>query len=664
MKQAVFSFVLVIAFGIFAFSIRRFFQHLAIGKADNRTDHIGLRIKKMFTIAIGQKKLFREPLAGFMHAFIFWGFLVLLAAILEAIGEGLMPGFSIRFLGVLYQPLVFMEELFSILVLLGVITALIRRHITKPARLDYSLHAQLDATAILCAIFMIMISMIGQNAARGALTEAENGRFLSGALIPWFSSFAPETNAVLFETFWWIHILLVFGFLNYLPCSKHCHVLTSVPNVFLSSLDPPGQLKPINFEAEGVEKFGASDADDLTWKQLLDGYTCTECGRCSDSCPAHSTGKLLSPRKIMTDIRKRTEEKGRMLDRGRKNIRVLEGQKHPAEKTLLHDYISAKELFACTTCMACMEECPVMNEHVPAIVEMRRSLVLMESNFPPEVQNVFKNLETNFSPWAFPPSARTDWAEGLDIPLMAQAPDAEILFWVGCAGAFDERYKKVTKSFAGLMKKAGIRFAILGSEEKCTGDSARRLGNEYLAQMLMKENIATLNTYRVKKIVTSCPHCFNTLKNEYPQFGGTYEVLHHTEFLMNLIREGKLKVGNGDVGRITFHDSCYLGRYNNIYKQPREILQSIKGINLVEMEHSRSKAFCCGAGGGRMWMEETEGTRVNEKRTEQALTCKPGTIATACPFCLTMLEDGLKAKEAAEAVKVKDVAELLSESIR
>jgi Fe-S oxidoreductase len=436
-----------------------------------------------------------------------------------------------------------------------------------------------------------------------------------------------------------------------------------VPNVFLSSLDPPGQLKPINFEAEGVEKFGASDVEDLTWKQLLDGYTCTECGRCSDACPANSTGKSLSPRKIMTDIRKRTEEKGRMLG-GKKIVHVPEGQKDPAEKKLLHDYVTAGELFACTTCMACMEECPVMNEHVPAIVEMRRSLVLMESNFPPEVQSVFKNLETNFSPWAFPPSARTDWAEGLDIPLAAQAPDAEILFWVGCAGAFDERYKKVTKAFAGLMKKAGIRFAILGSEEKCTGDSARRLGNEYLAQMLMKENIATLNAYKVKKIVTSCPHCFNTLKNEYPQFGGTYEVLHHTEFLMSLIREGKLKAEKGNVGRITYHDSCYLGRYNGMYSEPREILQSIDGIGLVEMKHSRSKGFCCGAGGGRMWMEETEGTRVNEKRIEQALACKPDTVATACPFCMTMLEDGLKVKEASETVKVKDVAELLLDSMR
>jgi Fe-S oxidoreductase len=663
MKQIVFALVLFLSFGLFGFSIKRLFRFLAMGKAENRTDHIGLRLKKTLTIAMGQSKLFREPVAGFMHAFIFWGFIVLLAAIGEAIGQGLIPGFSLEFLGVLYQPLLFVEEFFIILVLLGVGTALVRRYIIKTPRLDYSSHAQVEATTILCTIFMIMLCMVGQNAARGALGSIDGGRFLSGLFIPLFSSFGPETNTLLYEIFWWMHILLVLGFLNYLPYSKHCHILTSVPNTFLSSLNPPGALKPINFEVEGAEKFGASDVDDLTWKQLLDGYTCTECGRCTANCPANSTGKALSPRKIMTDIRKRVDEKGKFLDGGRKPSVVPEGRKQPGEMTLLHDYVSADELFACTTCMACMQECPVMNEHVPAIVEMRRSLVLMESNFPPEVQTVFRNLETNFSPWAFPPSARTDWAEGLDIPLIGQAPDTEILFWVGCAGAFDERYKKVTKAFAGLMKKAGIRFAILGSEEKCTGDSARRLGNEYLAQMLMKENIATLNGHNVKKIVTTCPHCFNTLKNEYPQFGGTYEVVHHAEFLMSLIREGKLKAEKEDVERITYHDSCYLGRYNDIYDQPREILQSIKGVDLVEMDRSYSKGFCCGAGGGRMWMEEKEGTRVNENRAEQALACKPNTIATACPFCMTMLEDGLKTKEASETVKVKDIAELLSGAV-
>jgi Fe-S oxidoreductase len=455
----------------------------------------------------------------------------------------------------------------------------------------------------------------------------------------------------------------VLGFLNYLPYSKHAHILTSIPNVFLSSLKPKGALKSIDLEAEGVEKFGATDVEDLTWKQLLDGFTCTECGRCTASCPANITGKKLSPKKIMTDIRHRVAEKGPLLLNRDKVVKVKEGGGDPLENTLLHHYLTAEELFACTTCMACIQECPVNNEHIPAIVDLRRSLVLMESNFPPEVQVVFKNLETNFSPWAFPASNRADWAEGMNIPKMSQAKDAEILFWVGCAGAFDARYTKVTQAFAKLMQKAGIKFAILGTEEKCNGDSARRIGNEYLAQMLMKENITTLNGYNVKKIVTTCPHCFNTLKNEYPQFGGNYEVVHHTDFLLNLIHEDKLKITNEEAAKVTFHDSCYLGRYNDIYDQPREILKAIRGVNTVEMKRSKSKGFCCGAGGGRMWMEETEGKRVNVERIEEALALKPDVIGTACPFCMTMLEDGVKDKEATEIVKVKDLAEILLDAV-
>jgi Fe-S oxidoreductase len=662
-KSIVFVIVLFGALGMFAYSLRRMIKLILIGKPENRLDHLWERIKKTMMVAMGQTKLFREPVAGFMHAFIFWGFLVLLSSIFEALIEGFVPGLPFRLHGTFYDALSFCQEFFAGLVIIGVVIALYRRYILRPKRLQVDIHAQIHAAIILSTILLIMISMLGQNSARIALVADQQGKFLSAALTPILTSADLSTNRFLFETYWWIHILLVLGFLNYLPYSKHAHILTSVPNVFLTSLKPKGALKPIDLEAEGIEKFGAADVDDLTWKQLLDGFTCTECGRCSDACPANVTGKLLSPKKIMTDIRHRTAEKGPLLLDGEKAVKVAERGKHILEKTLLHHYLTAQELFACTTCMACMQECPVNNEHIPAIVDLRRSLVLMESNFPPEVQVVFKNLETNFSPWAFPASARADWAEGMNIPHMSNTNDAEILFWVGCAGAFDARYTKVTQAFATLMQKAGIKFAILGTEEKCTGDSARRIGNEYLAQMLMKDNITTLNGYNVKKIVTTCPHCFNTLKNEYPQFGGNYEVVHHTEFLMNLINEGRLKASNEEALKVTFHDSCYLGRYNDIYNQPREILTAIPGVKTLEMKRSKSKGFCCGAGGGRMWMEETEGKRVNVERTEEALRLQPDVIGTACPFCMTMLEDGVKDKEATETVKVKDLAEILLEAV-
>lgn len=664
-KNIAFLIVFLVSFGFFTYSVRRLILHLRIGKPDNRFDRPWKRLQRVAVVAFGQSKLLREPLAGLMHFFIFWGFVVLLSAVVESIGEGFVADFSLAGIlgGDLYKALVFLQELFAGLVIISVLVALWRRYIVRPKRLEVDLHGKLDATAILVTILLIMVSMIGQNAARLVEYNPElaHARFLSSTLTPFYAAMGNASAQMWYEIYWWIHIVLVLAFLNYLPFSKHLHVLTSIPNVYFSSLQPRGALKPLDLEAENVEKFGASDVEDFTWKQLLDGYTCTECGRCTASCPANTTGKLLSPRKIIVDIRRRLEEKGPLVfDEG--DVVVAEGEKNPLEKTLLHDYITPQELFACTTCMACVQECPVNIEHVDAIIEMRRNLVLMESNFPQEVQLVFRNLENNFTPWAFSAASRADWSEGLNIPRLADVQEVDVLFWVGCAGSYDARYKKVTQALSKLMQQAGVKFAILGTEEKCTGDPARRIGNEYLAQMLMKENIQTLSKYKFKKVVTSCPHCFNTLKNEYPQFGGTYEVVHHTDFLMQLVNEGRITISRATQAKITYHDSCYLGRYNEVYDQPRNILKTVPGVQVVEMPRNRSRGFCCGAGGGRMFMEEHEGKRVNIERTEEALSVQPDVIGTACPFCMTMMTDGVKAKEATDRVAVRDIAEILLEA--
>jgi Fe-S oxidoreductase len=672
-KTIVFTIIFFSAVFFFIKNVVRLISYLKVGRKEDRSDKVGTRLMRVLSIAFGQKKLLRERAAGLMHFFIFWGFVILLTAILEGILQGFGENLSLAFLGLLYSPLVFLQDCFGILVIVSVLFAFYRRNIAKVKRLEFKTHSKFDANVILGLILLIMVSMFMQNALHIALEKASGGsdtldsgaRFFSSALAFLFVSSSPGSLSTLFQIFWWIHILIVLGFLNYLPYSKHLHIGSSFFNVYFASQKPRGELTPINLDAEDIARFGAGDVEDLSWKQLLDGYTCTECGRCDSVCPANITGKPLSPRKIITDIRRRTMEKAP----------ALLAQKDPDQKHLVDTYITEDELWACTTCQACMEECPVMIEHVGSIVDMRRYLVLNESRFPQELSTAYRNMENNYAVWPVNWRDRAKWTEGYDVPIAANVNnDFDILYWVGCAGSFDARYQKVARAFVQLMKIAGLKFAILGNEEKCSGDPARRSGNEYLAQTLMKENIATLQKYNVKKIVATCPHCFNTLKNEYPDFGGNYEVIHHTQLIEELLDSGKLsrntaKADEVKKRRVTYHDSCYIGRYNGVYESPRKAIGSISDVEVVEMKRSKDKGFCCGAGGARMWMEEKTGKRVNIERTEEALSTNPDVIASACPFCMTMMTDGVKAKaedpfhrEAANVV-VKDVAELILEAI-
>lgn len=650
-------------------NVKRLISYLQLGQNENRFNNILTRVKNVLIIAIGQTKLLRDKVAGAVHAMIFWGFLVLLIAVIESIVEGLIPHGNLNWLGPIYSMITVSQDVFCIAIIVGVIWAAIRRLSGNIKRLVVSPSEQRDAMIILTLIFVIVTSLFLTNASRLGANEEYSWaiRPISGLLHPLFTN--GNFSKIVFETSWWLHILVIFGFMNYLPHSKHLHVITSIPNVYFSNLGTVNKLEKIDFEQVGLEKFGKGDIEDFTWKQLLDGMTCTHCGRCSTVCPANSTGKILDPKEIIIGLNNRTMDKAPQVLRS-KGVQDIPGVDDPSifEKVLIGDYISNEALWQCTTCMACVQECPVMIEHVPAIIDMRRWQVMMQSDFPVQLQPAFQNIENNFTPWAFSNSERSDWTQGTKVKSMESATKNEIenldvLFWVGCAGSYDDRYKKVTKAFAEIMDIAEVNYRILGTEEKCTGDPARRAGNEYLASSMIQMNVETLNNYNVKKIVTSCPHCFNTLLNEYPDFGGKYEVIHHTAFIEDLIKEGRIKGLNEMQAKVTFHDSCYLGRYNNTYEPPRALINNIPGLEIIEMPRNKDKGFCCGAGGAQMFMEETEGKRINIERTEEALSTGAQVIASACPFCMTMMSDGVKTLANDSGIVVKDVAELVLEAI-
>ncbi|MEX2179927.1 MAG: (Fe-S)-binding protein [Gemmatimonadaceae bacterium] len=686
-ENVVFLFLVVIAAGFFALNVQRLVRYMRLGRPEHRGDLIWRRAWNLLRVGIAQTKILREPVAGVMHATIFWGFMVLTAGTIELLIAGVFPGFAYaRFLpAVMYHGYELSQDGFAVLVLGAIGFAYFRRLVLHPKRLEGDNVEHLDAYIILGMIGALMLTYL---LAGGFLAVARPGsvaeaRVASHAVGVALGGMDPDAAWIGYRVNWWVHALLVLAFLNYLPYSKHLHVASSLFNVFFSNTSWKGEravMRPMDLEAD-AEKFGASDVEDLTWKNLLDGYSCTECGRCTAACPAHITGKPLSPRKIVVNARQRLMEKGPLVTGDRMEfLRPMfvradgasAGARTPEqvlEHRLLDHYITEDELWACTSCRACVQECPVSIDQLDVINEMRRFLVLSESRFPAEVQPAFESLERNGSPWAFSQSDRANWAQGMNIPTMAEmharGERPDVLFWVGCMGSFDDRAKKITVAFARIMQACGIRFAILGQEEHCHGDPARRLGNEYLYQMLAKDTIETLNRYDVLTVVTSCPHCFHQIGNEFPQLGGNYEVIHHSSYIERLLQENRVPLRSDEGQRLTvaYHDSCYLGRYNDIYDAPRETLRrALPVVNLVEPPRTKDRGLCCGAGGGRMFMEENTGKRINVERVEELLATGADTIAVACPFCMTMMADGAKARDA--NVNVLDISEVVAERLQ
>ncbi|MBI4196831.1 MAG: (Fe-S)-binding protein [Deltaproteobacteria bacterium] len=610
--------LLIVALGLFGTTLYRWGTIFRKAKPDPRWNDFRRRFWNLLTIAFAQTKMIRGDFrAGLMHAIIFWGFLVIALRTILLFGIGFEADFGRSFLeSVAGRFYILSLPVVEGLVLLAVGYAAYRRWFVKPGRLTLSA----EGLIILVAIALLMVSDFAIDGTTGAL----------------------QTAAYFF------HIILVLAFLNYLPYGKHFHILTFLPNVFFMRTTPLGQLRNLNLEDPNATSFGMGKLEDLTWKDMLDVATCTECGRCSSVCPATNTGKILSPKQLNIDERREL----------RKGPGGQEG-----EKFLSPHLIDPEVFWSCTTCRACEEACPVGIEFVDRIVGTRRHMVLTQGVMPTEVQNTFRNMETHSNPWGLAADDRAEWCKDLGVKIFAEKPDAEYLYFVGCAGSFDDRNKRIATAFVKILQKAHVDFAILGKEECCTGDPARRIGNEYLFQTLAKQNIETMNRYKVKKILTACPHCFNTLGNEYPQFGGNYEVIHHTDFVYQLIREGRVRPVSPLPQRVTYHDSCYLGRYNGVYDAPREILKSIPGAEVVEVPLSRSNGRCCGAGGGRMWMEERVGKRVNHQRLEDLQEASPHVIASACPFCITMLRDATRDKHLEEQVQTRDVIELVAEAM-
>jgi Fe-S oxidoreductase/nitrate reductase gamma subunit len=650
--------VFAAAIALFCWSCLRRFRLILLGRAENRFNDIDKRIWSMLYYAFGQRCTVSHGYRfGLNHLVLFWSFMILLAANAEFLLHGLFPDhISLSLLPPgAYYALSFIFDVASVLALLAVFIAIVRRLVFPPSYIEAR---SPDAFVILVLIALLMIAFFGLHAGEIALGDERASQYMpvSNFIASTFLlDVQKDSLSGYINVFWWLHAVVLLGFLNYLPYSKHMHILTAIPNVFFRSLVKVNTQPREEFK-KGNE-FGVGRIDQFTWKGLFDSYSCTECGRCSDRCPATFTGKLLNPRLVIHDIKVNLLANGPTMNKN-------EGSVLPLISGGGVGSVAEEVLWSCTTCGACLEVCPVFIEHVPRIVDMRRNLVEMNARFPGELLSFFENIEQRSNPWGIVPSERIKWAAGIDVRPFEEGK-TEYLFYTGCFGAFDARSRRVSLAISRILDVAGISWGILGKDELCCGDSLRRLGNEYVFDSMARENIRIFKEKGIKKIITLCPHCYNTLKNDYRQYGVELEVIHHTELIHDLIRSNKLELSASyDPGRVVFHDSCYLGRYNGIYEAPRKVIASITGRVPAEMERSYDRSFCCGAGGGRMWMEESTGKSINVVRIEEALKKDPGMICVCCPYCLTMFEDGLKGVKADDKIQVLDLAEIVSNALK
>jgi len=647
---------LIILVGFIAYVVKRTYElalFVRLGKPEpnNRTDHLPARILDMLLDVFLQRRVLQKPIVGALHLLIVWGFFVFAVNTINHFVGAIFHGFHLFGNTILADYYTVLADIFAVLIITGVVGLAIRRYVFKPASLT---PRSIESAIVFLFIGGAMAAYLFANATEIAVELPEDAGYhvVAKPLSALFAGMSPLPLIIIAHVAWWcdalMHMTLVL--LLVIP-TKHLHLVGGPINLVFQRSHPAGRMFKVNLEDESAETFGVSKIEEFTWKQNLDLYACIECGRCRDYCPTANSNKPLNPKELVIDLKDHLIATGpALLAAQKKEDAAVE---RPA---LISGVISKDTIWACTTCGSCVEHCPMGIEHVDKITDMRQNLVLMEADFPAEADATFRNMENKGNPWGFAPAERANWAAGLDVPIMAEKQEADILWWVGCSGSYDERSKKISVALVKILKTAGVDFAILGDEERCNCESARRLGNEYLYQIATQEIIETLKQYKFNRILVACPHCYNTFKNEYPTFDAEYDVIHHTELIHELLKDGKLSVPSGSGSKVVFHDSCYLGRYNGIYDAPRNVLASV-GCSLSSVEREKRHGFCCGAGGGQMWLEE-QGDAINGIRTEELLASGAEKIAAACPFCITMLTDGVKEKES--NVEVLDVAEIIA----